>query len=269
MIKHKKDAGRVRLDLVEGLPEKIWSKIGSYDEQVWRLPKNKALLANLVGEQKTNDLYAIAGSAERNIQLRTLLSKPLKSNDESMRLAAIKWVVYSWGRVRGKRGSENVWPEQLKKYDPAVIDEFIKTQKNKRVASWSKVLAFADSRKYAIYDARVAVTLNSVLDEIGDANRFFMPPPSAGDLPEIFREMKVHVAKRYAKKRRMYLGYLEYMDLLHVAVEKKLAENVLDAEMRLFANFDIYANKFAARHGMKTPYPNLPSNASPNLQIAS
>jgi hypothetical protein len=257
MSKQAKDVGRIRLDLVDGLPEKIWSKIGNYDTQIWRLPPNKALLASLVGGEETFSLYAMTDSAKRNIHLRTLLSKPLRSKNEKVRLAAIKWVVYSWGRVRGKRGSEEVWPEQLKNYSTTVVDEFIKTQKNKRVASWSKVLAFVDSSKYAIYDARVAVTLNSVLDEISNDNRFFMPPPSAGDLPQIFQEMKVHVAKRYVNKRPMYLGYREYMDLLNVAVEKKLAINVLDAEMRLFANFDIYANKYAARHGMKIPYPKL------------
>jgi predicted nucleic acid-binding Zn ribbon protein len=237
------------------LPEKIWNHVVPYQGHNWSLPKRQTPLADIVGQTAAQNVYNITDSATRNIQLRSILSAPLKSKDMALRLAAMRWVIYNWGGVRGKRGSEEIWPEELGRYKASEIEKFITTRKNKRIASWSKVLAFADSQKYAIYDARVVVTLNSILDEIGNDNHFFMPPPSAQDLPILFQKMKAQAKQRYAKKRVRYLGYFEYMDLLNSFVEKKLVANVLDAEMHLFANFEIYANKFAANNGLTKPYP--------------
>jgi hypothetical protein len=246
----KTDKGSLKIVEVTGLPEKIWSKVGSYKGQQWGLPSNMALLGNLIGAEKTTTLYIMNDSAERNIHLRTLLIKPLKSKNPDVRLAAIRWIVYSWGRVRGKRGKEESWVSELRDYQPTVVDSFIKAKGKDRVASWSKVLGFADSNKYAIYDARVAMSLNAILDDIGHENRFVMPPPSAGDLPTYFTTMKAHVKAKFAGKRPMYYGYTEYMDLLRDLVAKGLAKNVLDAEMRLFASSDTLSQKYASKYNL-------------------
>jgi hypothetical protein len=260
MSKRKKiDAGLTRLDLVPDLTEKIWQKTKSYAGKKWSLPKkHKPLLVQMIGEDLVNELYAIEDTAAQNIHLRKVLEKPLRDKDYVARLAAIKWVIYSWGGITRQGNDDEKWPEQFGNYEPEVITEFVKAQNNKRIASWSKVFAFVDSKKYAIYDARVAISLNSILDELGDSNRFFMPSTKIEDLPDLFDDMRKQVAERYKGKTSKYLGYFEYMFLLHAMVEKKLAQNVLDAEMRLFANFDIHANRFASKHGLALPYPDVP-----------
>ena len=247
----KKDKGRLKLIEVTGMTEKIWRKVGSYAGQHWRLPNKQALLAKLIGGESTTNLYLMQDSAERNIHLRTLLVKPLKSKNPEVRLEAIKWIVYSWGGVRGKRGKEEAWVGELKNYQPEVVDNFIKEKGKDRIASWSKVLGFADSSKYAIYDARVAMSLNAILDDIGHTHRFYMPPPSATDLPHYFKHMKTHIKQVFAGRRQMYYHYEEYMDLLRSVVDKGLAINVLDAEMRLFANSDRLSQQYATKYNLQ------------------
>lgn len=246
----KTDKGRLKLIEVTGMTEKIWRKVGSYAGQYWRLPRNKGLLGSLIGPEKVTTLYLMGDSAERNIHLRTLLVKPLKSRNPAVRLDAIRWIVYSWGGVRGKRGKEEAWVDELKNYQPDVVEKFINEKGKDRIASWSKVLGFADSSSYAIYDARVAMSLNAILDDIGHTHRFYMPPPSAKDLPKYFTHMKAHIKQVFAGKRQMYYYYEEYMDLLGDVVKKGLAKNVLDAEMRLFASSDVLSQQYATKYNL-------------------
>jgi hypothetical protein len=240
------------LENITGLVDKIWAETLDYDGHEWKVPKKTDSLAALVGQTKTTELYAITDTATRNVQLRTLLSPLLKDNDLDIRLEAMRWVIYNWGRVRGKRGSEKSWPKQFGNYETSVIESFIEIKNHDRIASWSKVLAFADSTKYAIYDARVVMSLNSILDKVGHSRKFYMPSPSSDALDDLFKILKEYVKEQNDKKRKTikYMGYIEYMRLLHKIVEVELAPNVLEVEMRLFANSDIHAKHYKARYGL-------------------
>ncbi len=129
-------------------------------------------------------------------------------------------------------------------------DKFIRKNYQYRIASWSKVLAFADSAKYAIYDARVVMSLNTILDDTRYQQRFYMPPPSSEKLPKSFSNIKKHVKNLYPNKQPKYLGYFEYLNLLNAIVNKKLANNILEVEMCLFANGMDFAKKYAAKYGL-------------------
>lgn len=249
----KKSRGYYPLEQVPGLTHKIWNETRSYSGHNWSVPTNSASVASLtalIGQTNANNLYAITNTATQNIQLRSLLSPLLKDSDMKIRLNAMRWVIYDWGHVRGRRGSEKEWPEQFGNYEASVIESFIEEHHRVRIASWSKALAFADSTKYAIYDARVAMSLNSILDKIGHDRKFYMPPPSSDDLGEVFTNVRKHVSTLYAVKKPAYMGYTEYMRLLNAFVHEKLAPNVLDAEMRLFANSDLHAAHYKTRHGI-------------------
>ena len=250
MKKEKSEPVIFRIENIPGLPEKIWNASGTYQNDKWEVPKKQSLLKNIVSDEDIEQLYDMKVKAEQNIYLRTLLSKPLKSKDQELRMRAIKWVLYDWGHIRGKRGSEENWPKQLGNYEETVIDKFIRENYINRIASWSKVLAFADSTKYAIYDAFVVMTLNAILDEIGYDQKFYMPPPSSQKLPKSFSNMKNVVKKLYPKKQSKYLGYFEYLNLLNAIVNKKLANNILEVEMCLFDNGMNYAEKYAAKYGL-------------------
>jgi len=243
---------RFRLNAIPNLPEKIWAEIDEYCGEEWGLPQKSESLKSIVGKTKAEELYAINNSAECNVQLRDALSPYLKSKDKQVRLLAIEWVVYDWGHVRGKSEKHEKWPEQLKNFEPDVVNDFISANYQNRIASWSKVLGFADSRNYAIYDARVAMSLNAILDNTNYKYRFYMPPPSSTKLSSLFSDIKDHVAGHYAGKHPTYLGYFDYMDLLNAFVEKELAPNVLEAEMRLFAHGMTFAKHYAAKHNL--PY---------------
>lgn len=253
MKKVKKSRGYYPLEQVPGLVHKIWNETRSYSGHKWGVPQNAASLATLtalIGQSNVTRLYAITNTAVQNIQLRSLLSPVLKSTDTKIRLKAMRWVIYDWGHVRGRRGSERDWPEQFASYEADVIDSFIQDNYRYRIASWSKALAFADGTKYAIYDARVAMSLNSILDKVGHDRKFYMPPPSSDDLGEVFKVVRDHVSTQYAVKRPAYMGYTEYMRLLNAIVKEKLAPNVLEVEMRLFANSDLHAQHYKKRYGL-------------------
>ncbi|WP_396190583.1 hypothetical protein [Flavobacterium sp.] len=249
MSKKKEDVVRFRLDLVPNLAEKIWNEIGTYANQQWDLPENKELLTSIAGAEETEKLYALTDSAARNVELRALLSKPLKDYDFGRRLRAIEWVVYDWGNVRGKSEKHELWPKQLQNYEPEVITNFILENYQDRIASWSKVLAFADSAAYAIYDARVVMSLNVILDKLGHKQRFYMPSASSDKFNQVFSHIKAETAKVYANKTPVYMGYIDYLDLLNAIVRKRLAIDILEVEMSLFANaYDLaeeYIRKYA------------------------
>lgn len=241
---------RFRPDAVTNLPELIWAQIADYNGDEWELPKEQMALEKLVGSNATKELYAIKNSAECNIRLREIISPYLKHRDMKVRLDAIEWVVYDWGNVRGKSEKHEKWPEQLKKFEPKVIDDFIAKNYKDRIASWSKVLGFAQSETYAIYDARVVMSLNATLDNTIYKGRFYMPPPSSDKLKPLFSNIKKHVADHYKNKQVNYMGYFDYMDLLNAFVDRGLALNVLEAEMKLFAHGMTFAAQYAARNNL-------------------
>ena len=250
MKKEKSEPVIFRIEDIPDLPEIIWNASGGYQNNKWEVPEDKSLLKNMVSDEDIEQLYSMEESAEQNIYLRSLLSKPLKAKDEELRMRAMKWVIYDWGHVRGLKGSEEVWPKQLGNYEEAVIEKFITENHKKRIASWSKVLAFADSAKYAIYDARVVMSLNTILDDTSYPQRFYMPPPSSEKLPKSFSNIKKHVKNLYPNKQPKYLGYFEYLNLLNAIVNKKLAKNILEVEMCLFANAEHFAEKYAAKYDL-------------------
>ena len=186
------------------------------------------------------------------------MEEPLRSKDNSIRNAAIKWIVYDWGNIppRENEDEDRLYElcSEFKNYSEDEVYEFVRRHRIDRIASWSKVLAFADSEKYAIYDARVAMSLNYILDEIDFSRKFLMPSALSKPLNKVFRTISNKSRTHFNGKKLSYMGYIEYSLLLKNFVRMNLAKNVLDAEMRLFANGEINANKYAAKYGLETPF---------------
>ena len=113
MKKEKSEPVIFRIEEIPNLPEIIWNASGSYQNDKWEVPKNRSLLKNIVSDEDIVQLYDMKVKAEQNIYLRILLSDPLKAKDQELRLRAMKWVIYDWGHIRGKRGSEEKWSKQL------------------------------------------------------------------------------------------------------------------------------------------------------------
>ena len=233
---------------ITDLIDNVWNEISSFQDQKWEVPKNKKPLTDLIGKDETDRLYAITDDKAQNVHLRTLLVNPLKDKNQDKRVQAINWIVVRWGRIPA--GSKNLipWVDEFKDYDDKTVESFINKLKKDRVSSWSKILAFADSTKYAIFDTRVAMSLNMILEKTNYSDRFFMPSSRDEELNGLFKNVRDYVGKLYENKNPKYLDYFDYLDLLRAIVEKKPKTNILDVEMRLFANSKRLAIEYAEKH---------------------
>ena len=133
------------------------------------------------------------------------------------------------------------------------VAAFIEKYYSDRVASWSKVLAFADYENHAIYDARVAMSLNVILDKVGYKDRFYMFSTRIDKFGEIFSHMKQYVGNQYAGRQPFYMGYNEYILLLKSMVAEGFAKDILDIEMRLFASAGALADEYDQKYGVVQP----------------
>lgn len=235
-------------DLVTGLLDGIWNEITSYQGQEWDLPKSKKSLESLIGKDETEKLYGITDTKLQNIYLRNLLAAPLRDDDHNKRIKAMDWIVVYWGRIAKGKEAHKEWVSELKDYDDASVENFIKLKKNKRVSSWSKILAFYDSENYAIFDTRVAISLNTIFDKLGYDHRFFMPQSRDEELNDLFKSIRKHVGEKYDGQRPKYLGYSDYLRLLKTLHKKYPSSNILDLEMRLFANSERLGKEFAKKY---------------------
>lgn len=92
---------------------------------------------------------------EPNKNLKFHFQKKWKAASRSEKQEIAKLVVSDWGGVRGNR------PETIQHYvDRISASDFDMPLKG--VASYSKILAIVDPLKFAIYDARVAVSLIAI-----------------------------------------------------------------------------------------------------------
>jgi hypothetical protein len=89
----------------------------------------------------------------QNVELKHRLHQQWAAGDEGTRVALSQYYVATWGGVRRNK------PETLARYAQEPVESSIARGK-KGIPSWSKVLCIRDPNRYAIYDARVSVSLN-------------------------------------------------------------------------------------------------------------
>lgn len=92
---------------------------------------------------------------EKNIKLRKELHKEWISSTEEKRLIISSWYIYEWGGVKTNK------PEKLALYASSKPEQLI-LRKSAGIASWSKSLSVANPSQFAIFDARVSSSLNSI-----------------------------------------------------------------------------------------------------------
>ena len=91
---------------------------------------------------------------EATVKLKLMLNEEWNSNPHSRKYIA-NWIVSKWGGIKTNR------KQTLDKYYLASLEKNPQTPLS-GIASFSKILGIKDPFKYAIYDARVAVSLNAV-----------------------------------------------------------------------------------------------------------
>lgn len=168
----------------------------------------------------TDDAITING------RLRKIMPRYLMDDKSSSTCA--RWIIGEWGGIRTGLEWIDYWLADLAKFSSAEVDFFVSRYGTDRVSSWSKLLAFAKPTDYAIYDAKVATSLNCALRHFSDARLFAIPTSQVNSISEFANQLPTPYRKR---------GYVDYLAFLREGVRKNPTTDILNLEMILFANY--------------------------------
>lgn len=210
------------MDLLDALSNYLSEKFVKLPElYTWefRLDKKKF---PLVGYEKRG-----SNAYERSRNLRTDLHGEILKNSPFSKDLQI-WYVQEWGGVRGNKLST------LEKYLQSDDAELIALN-SKGIATWSKILSIREPSKYAIYDARVALALNSLQKKSNVKNAAMFPL-----LPTQNRKFAQDAAIKIKQSGffKDNVGndfYQQYLALLTNATKNLANIEIQDAEMILFS----------------------------------
>jgi hypothetical protein len=170
---------------------------------------------------------------DKNIELKRFLNGKYKKADKNLRFEITRYYISDWGHVHTNKNST------LKIYAHEESETIISLGK-RGVASWSKALTARDSKKFAIFDARVSVSLNGIIfQEYGVGGCFFPLLPSRNK-----RIISFQNSLRRKINRNGYFAsesfYKFYLSLVH-SVANKCNVTISEIEMCLFT----YAEEIA------------------------
>lgn len=198
-------------------------------------PRNRDWYEWKVDEDLPQGIY-VKGSSdyERATSLREALNTELSKNP-NRREELTKFYIERWGGVNGNK------PETMKIYASNTPSSIIE-RRAKGVASWSKALTILDPATYAIYDARVAFSLNALqlTAKIEKPLRFPILQ-SQNTLLKRTSELLKSKTKGWDRLDGDVF-YSEYLKLLNT-VAKEMRVTIGDIEMCLFAKAEELATK--------------------------
>jgi len=165
----------------------------------------------------------------QNVALKLQLSDMYSTADDDLRQAITYYYIVKWGGI--KRNTE----ENIRSYALDTPASLI-ARGSKGIASWSKALCIRYPNEYAIYDARVALSLNS-LQIISAINTPIEFPLLLGQNKLI--NFGNRMLQRYASAHRWAVAhesefYRQYNNILSSAAQL-LGSNLYTLEMLLFA----------------------------------
>ncbi|HEV2081797.1 MAG TPA: hypothetical protein VGR32_05005 [Brevundimonas sp.] len=218
----------------------IWQVIQGYDAPyAWSVgPKARAKLEDILGRPVA--CWQASTPADVNRSLRTLMRDVLNdpATDAVTAGRLYGWIVADWGGVRRNRSEVETWAAPSfgwhAGYDDAVLLAYADRVGVKRISSWSKVFAFAAPDRHAIYDSRVAVALNLALEQLGETERFFMPPSRVVRGKDGAYRPNAVARARARMKGEGRLGYRDYLSWLE-SVRFADGQDFLTIEATLFA----------------------------------
>ena len=200
------------------------------DNYQWNFPIKKFPLA--YRKRSKNDYL-------NSLDLRMFIHDAIRSNSPRSGELQI-WYVKEWGGVRTNR------PSTLNEYIIIPAESLIE-RGERGIASWSKMLSVRDPSSYAIYDARVAMSLNTIsLTQSSESNLVF--PQLASRNKKIVAAqsiIKSQIKLRGLKSERYF--YRNYLGSLNKAVYQCGNRfNIQTAEMILFANAEALSSHWLA-----------------------
>lgn len=171
---------------------------------------------------------------KNNIDLRLFISKQLQSNTDKLSELQV-WYVKHWGGVKSNNKTT------LDNYINSTPEDLI-SNGSKGIASWSKILSIREPNKYVIYDARVALSLNTISLILSNDSSLFFPQLSSRNTKIIAAQNVISDKVKLLKLKydnRFYSNYLAHLNKAVIECDNKF--DIQTAEMILFAN----AEKFA------------------------
>lgn len=180
---------------------------------------------------------------DKNIRLK-MLSPSIWAQADKYQLS--NWIVRDWGGIRGNKAVTLI----------NYVDEITRGNfpvQLKGVASYSKILSFMDPTKFAIYDARVAISLNAIqlLGGLREGEMFCYLPGRNTVLDKFRKDPSTHAASLVAlgwaqiEPDRCYQRYLEVLDM----VRKRLdGPELYELEMSLFADAESLSEMYLGMH---------------------
>ena len=186
--------------------------------------------------QKTGIILKTASLFEKNIELKESLRHRLEGSDPDLREKLIRYYVADWGGVRSNSS------ETIRRYATSSPSVLISSGR-KGVASWSKVLCIIDPSKYAIFDARVSISLNSLQFLFSSEKKQLYPvlPSRNGLIKQAGMHLKSIAQDEGWEVLEETVFYNQYLGVLET-VSKDLNESVGVIEMVLFAKAIDLAN---------------------------
>jgi hypothetical protein len=174
----------------------------------------------------------------KNLELKRELNKKWKENsslDEKYEL--IKYYIESWGGIHTNS------KESMMNYTTLSATDLIKKGK-KGIASWSKAIVLHDPERYAIFDARVSISLNCIQKIYDTENKTLFPILPSRNKVVLYGNKMI---KREAKSSNWEKAiesefYTEYLNILK-EVATKLDTNISTIEMLLFAKAEVLVEK--------------------------
>ena len=166
----------------------------------------------------------------KNVVLKKELNKKWKeSQSDEDKLILIKYYIATWGGIHTNSS------ESMEEYSKFSASELIKNGK-KGIASWSKAIVVHDPNEYAIFDARVAISLNCIQKLYGLNDAVLFPVlPSRNKIVAIGNKLIKATAKSESWEKAYEENfYTQYLKILNY-VAKELNSDISTIEMLLFA----------------------------------
>lgn len=233
------------LEMLTSRALEIWGVIQAHETPYdWKVgSKARVKLDAILG--RPAPCWNGGDAAKINQDLRSFLATTLSDAATGRAKAAqlYGWIVADWGGVRRNRQDVEAWAALENgwhgDYGDEVLLAYADRVGTKRISSWSKVFAFAAPDRHAIYDSRVAVALNLALEQLGEAERFFMPASRVvKGANGVWRPNAVARARARLRGHEVlgYRDYLSWLGALRLAakVDGLLLDN-LQIESALFA----------------------------------
>ncbi|MGV7929385.1 MAG: hypothetical protein AB2L13_10845 [Spirochaetota bacterium] len=175
---------------------------------------------------------------QKNLTLKYELNKAWKTEADKIKKGEIiKYYIEGWGGIKSNSD------DKMKDYMYS-SPEYLLDYGGNGIASWSKALVIHNPDKYAIFDARVSISLNclQIVYKVGTKKLF----PNIGSRNKKVKEGQ-KLIKDYSNKNRWEkvnktTFYLEYLSLLK-EVTVTTNTNLSTIEMLLFSKAEELVNK--------------------------